>query len=141
MIVGDPAYPLLPWVLKGFPGSGISPLQESFNIYLNSARVNVEMAFGRLRGRWRILLKRIDVNYTFVPNITSACCILQNYVEAKKEQFNTGWLEDVAESSELFPQPTAGTCREREDISGAEIRTHIATYLGKHFPLRKRILE
>lgn len=56
MIVADPAYPLLPWLLKGFSGS-LSAKEESFNVYLNSARVSVEMAFGRLKARWRMLHK------------------------------------------------------------------------------------
>lgn len=50
IIIGDPAYPLLPWLIKGYPGA-VTVEQDSFNVYLNSARVVVEMAFGRLRGR------------------------------------------------------------------------------------------
>ncbi|XP_011884106.1 PREDICTED: putative nuclease HARBI1, partial [Vollenhovia emeryi] len=43
MIVGEPAYPMLPWLIKGYSGS--LSAEESFNVYLNSARVSVEMAF------------------------------------------------------------------------------------------------
>ncbi|XP_032686452.1 protein ALP1-like [Odontomachus brunneus] len=82
LIIGDPAYPLLEWLIKGYTKSArLTPEEESFNVYLNSARVCVEIAFGRLKARWRRLLKRIDVYYTYVPHIVSAACILHNIVE------------------------------------------------------------
>lgn len=54
MIVDDPAYPMLPWLIKGYPGTGLSAEEESFNVHLSSARIFVEIAFGRLKARWRI---------------------------------------------------------------------------------------
>jgi len=86
MIVGDPAYPLLSWLLKGFFDT-LSAEEESFNVYLNSARVSVEMAFGRLKARWRILHK-INCNYSFALEIITACCILHNFVEDNNNNTN-----------------------------------------------------
>lgn len=68
MIAGDPAYPLLPWLIKAYTGS-LTPEQESFNTYLFSAKICIENAFGRFKGRWRCLLKRCDVNYKFMPQV------------------------------------------------------------------------
>ncbi|KAL1247018.1 hypothetical protein QQF64_027206 [Cirrhinus molitorella] len=46
MVVGDPSYPLLDWLIKGYTNSpNLTPEQESFNVYLSSLRVGVEMAF------------------------------------------------------------------------------------------------
>nr|XP_012153568.1 PREDICTED: putative nuclease HARBI1 [Megachile rotundata] len=68
MIMGDPAHPLLPWLLKAYTKcKRLTPEEVSFNVYLSTGRVDIEIAFGRLKARWRRILKRIDVHYTFAP--------------------------------------------------------------------------
>ncbi|CAL1678201.1 unnamed protein product [Lasius platythorax] len=139
MIVGDPAYPLLSWLLKGFSGS-LSAEEESFNVYLNSAPVSVEMAFGRLKARWRILHK-INCDYSFAPEVIAACCTLHNFVENKKDQFIMQWLEEVEQLEVLIPQPTANTCAEKDSVQGTILRNHIKQYLSENFPLRKALIR
>lgn len=65
--MGDGAYPLLPWLIKAYENTQSTPQEELFNMYFNRGRVHVEMAFGRLKSRWRTLLKRNELNYQFVP--------------------------------------------------------------------------
>ena len=57
VILGDPAYPLLTWLMKPYTGTGLSQEQRRFNYRLSRACIVVECAFGRLEGRWRSLLK------------------------------------------------------------------------------------
>jgi len=42
VILGDPAYPLLPWLLKPYPATGLSTKASKFNTRLSRARVVVE---------------------------------------------------------------------------------------------------
>ena len=59
-LVGDAAYPCRPWMLAPFKGhkDGLSREKYHWNFVQSSTRMCVERAFGMLKGRWRILLKR-----------------------------------------------------------------------------------
>ncbi|XP_065134336.1 uncharacterized protein [Paramisgurnus dabryanus] len=91
-LIGDAAYPLKKWLMKGFTSHpNLTPDQTNFNFRLSSARMVVENAFGRLKGRWRCLLKRNDVDINIMPDIIVACCILHNICELRKEKFLPEW--------------------------------------------------
>ena len=86
LLLRDGAYPLLPWLLKPYPNNTVlNPTQRRFNKVLSSARVTVELAFGVLKGRWRIPLKRMDNN---VPEVILTCCILHNFCQEAGEEFD-----------------------------------------------------
>ncbi|KAJ3581651.1 hypothetical protein NHX12_019472 [Muraenolepis orangiensis] len=62
-LIGDPAYPLQKWLMKPFSDTGrLTREQHTYNYRLSSARSVVEMCFGRLKGRWRCLLKKMTAS-------------------------------------------------------------------------------
>ena len=109
-LVGDSAYPLTSWIMKPFAhNSTLTTSQRSFNYHLSRAHIVVENAFGRLKARWRRLMKRNDMNIENVPCVITACCILHNICEVHGDSFNELWLEEVDMSSQPATASPSGT--------------------------------
>jgi hypothetical protein len=131
MLTGDPAYRLLPWLIKGYTGN-LTEEEESFNCYLSSGRMAVENAFGRLKARWRILLKRIDINYQFVHAVYYTILLKQI-----RRLFNSGWLRAEAR----FPQPLQRSVNINVNNNMVEVRNHLKHYMALNYPLRESTRE
>lgn len=129
-LIGDPAYPLLDWVMKDFPGRGLPVDKENFNKSLNRARVNIEIAFGRLKARFRLLSKRVDVDYRFVPSVVAACCILHNILEDFNDPVPQQWMNELHTlASTQYPSVDVVT-RDRNSLAGTNLRDHLCAFLN-----------
>ena len=115
VMLGDSAYPLLPWLMKPYPENQQStPAQLAFNYRLSRARMTVERAFGRLKGRWRCLMKRYDGRIDNINTIISACCVLHNFCEDNSEDYDdTSVQEDsVGPDRNVCANTTSNTTRD-----------------------------
>ena len=53
LIIGDPGYPLLSWLMKPYPENANTPrIERVFNYRLSRARMTAENTFGRWKGRF-----------------------------------------------------------------------------------------
>ena len=79
LLAGDSAYPLTSWLIKPFPDRGrLTPEQRKFNKKFSALRCVVECAFGMLKSRWRIVMKKIEQKTSTLTKTVVASCVLHN---------------------------------------------------------------
>ena len=128
-IIGDSAYPLETWLMKPFTDNGnLISDQQCFNYHLSRARMVVENAFGRLKARWRRLLKRNDMKTKHIPNVIAACCVLHNLCEVHGESFNDIWLQHNVTCTQQQPS-TSITPSSRSQCAPRAVRNAKMQYL------------
>lgn len=78
LVLGDSAFPLSPWLMKPYTNATLTVQERYFNYRLSRARMITEGAFGQLKSRWRVLLRKCDSSHEAVRNSTLACMVLRN---------------------------------------------------------------
>jgi hypothetical protein len=111
--LADAAYTLSENMLIPFTGvARLDPAQDAFNYYLSQLRIRVEMAFGRLVNKFRILNGKVEGSLDRVTAVLTACARLHNFIiqedgPFEKTKANVFSLEDEIESLEIRPDPSA----------------------------------
>lgn len=79
-LVGDEAFPLKPYLLRPYPGRGLTPEQGMFNYRLNRARRLIENTFGILASQWRTYRKPIVASPKNAVRIIQATVCVHNWL-------------------------------------------------------------
>lgn len=129
LLLADQAFPLQRHIMKPFPRAGpVGSPSQAFNYRLSSARRVVENAFGRLKARFRIMHKGLEVDIDNVNRIIRACCVLHNICEELTDHCDITWIEAVQCQDAGRPQPV---CRSRrEEPLGVAVRDALAKHLA-----------
>ena len=83
--LGDPAYPLLPFLMKEFSKGGKNSRERFFGQRLSLARMVIEYAFGWLKARFGCLRREMNINLKELPLVIHSCFILHNFCEIRQE--------------------------------------------------------
>lgn len=126
-LVADSAYPLDTWLMKPFPhNSALTSGQRNFNLLICRARIVTENAFGRLKARWRRLLKQNDMSINHVPQVVLACCILNNVCEIHGETFLSSWMDDLSTDQQPVSTPFRSSSLNADAVN---IRNKLVQYM------------
>ena len=127
-VLGDPAYPLKPWMVKPYPDTGHLTADEWHFNYCQ--RVIVENAFGELKGRWHYLLKRMDYfDIEHTTNAVGSCVVLHNICEQLGDVCHPDLIHSTDTSDSSSTPPAAATVA---DGSASNIQSALSQYVYEH---------
>lgn len=104
-------------------------ITQDQRLYNYRARMCAERTFGRLKARWRCLLKRNDHNISKINKVVAACCTLHNYCESRGEMLESDLLENLEDEvdremgEEELPIP--------DHVTGQDIRRALTTHFSQ----------
>ena len=101
MLLGDSADPFLPNVMKEF-NNCTETKHVLFNNKLRATINQIECAFGRLKSRWRILNRAVDVDVNFAVKLVYTCFILHNFCECNRAEIQYHVVQEQMERDHLI---------------------------------------
>ena len=104
-LIGDSTYPIRTWLLIPYSHDDVN--NRRFNSQLSKARGCIGRAFGLLKGRWRILLNKMEFSPQCASRIFIVCCVLHNILQCRGEReecttedelcHENGYQEDISD--------------------------------------------
>uniref|UniRef100_A0A1J3DC71 Putative nuclease HARBI1 n=1 Tax=Noccaea caerulescens TaxID=107243 RepID=A0A1J3DC71_NOCCA len=139
-ILGDSRLPLLPWLMTPYDSSSLNEEEDSFetsrrefNNVVRSALSTAEIAFDKVRARWRILDRKWKPEtIEFLPFVITTCCLLHNFL------VNSG---DYELPEECVNEDVAGEMRKDEEDEEEEEEEETKSSEGEAFTQSRRIRD
>ncbi len=129
-IIGDPAYPLMPYLMKEYASGGVNLQEQYFGFRLCSARNVIECAFGRLKARFGCLRRAMDINLDDLPYVIYTCFVLHNFCELRKESVNEEAVRIAINYDHDFQPPlTSDRSFSSNETEGKRVRRALTNYL------------
>ena len=129
-IIADPAYPLIPYLMKDCAGGCTNSQEKYIGYRLHSARNVIECAFGRLKARFGCLRRTMDINLNDLPNLIYSCFVLHNYCEVNNESINDETVRKaIYYDCEFQPETVPNRyMTDSNEIEGKRIRRILTDY-------------
>ncbi|KAL8129895.1 hypothetical protein V2J09_019050 [Rumex salicifolius] len=125
-IVGDPGFPLLPWLLTPYQEKDLPEVKAEFNKRHFATRMVALRALNRLKETWKIIqgvMWRPDKHR--LPSIILVCCLLHNIVIDMEDD-----VQDEVSLSHLHDSGYRQLACESVDKTALTIRDKLALYLS-----------
>ena len=86
-LIGDAVCPVKPKIYSPFEGGNASLFgnETDWNFIQSSNIICIEMTFGILKGKWRLIIKRYEKPLKNLFNILATCIVLHNLYIANNE--------------------------------------------------------
>ncbi|XP_010428096.1 PREDICTED: uncharacterized protein LOC104712820 [Camelina sativa] len=139
-VLGDSCLPLLPWLVTPYDDSSSneeeeeSSVREEFNNVVHSLGLRgVEVAFAKVRARWRILDKKWKPETVeFLPFVITTCCLLHNFL------VNSGDDDDDCVNNGCAAGENGGM---RKDVKDEEEEEETRRFQGEAYIGSRRIRD
>lgn len=128
-LVGDEAFPLLPYLMRPFPKRVLTDARRIFNFRLSRGRKSVECAFGMLTSKFRVFEGPISCNEECAVAIVKAACALHNFIRFLEGIFQEP--SNFAQSSGAVPAMPDGSRMEETPMQSHAVR--MRNRLGGYF--------
>ena len=118
MILGDSAFSFKSWLMTPYTNAVLPAQQRYFNYRLSHARMVSEGAYGKVKGRWRVLLRKAENVKETVRVVTLAYVVLHNICIECGDVAARNW--------DLTVDPATNQRRTREEVRETVVLTHCA---------------